>query len=52
MACQGLPWEMDYMARNVDLQGEPKALHPGALSALSVAMPYLDSHAEQQWHQP
>ncbi len=45
---KGYHGEMDYMARNVDLRVEPKALHPGALSALSVAMPYLDSHAEQQ----
>ena len=44
----GYHGEMGYMARNVDLRVEPKALHPGALSAISVAMPYLAACAEQQ----
>ena len=45
---KGYHGEMSYMARNVDLRVEPKALHPGALSAISVAMPYLAACAEQQ----
>ena len=45
---KGYHGEMDYMARNVDLRVEPEALHPGTLSVISVAMPYLDPGAEQR----
>ncbi|MBU3694199.1 MAG: tRNA epoxyqueuosine(34) reductase QueG [Rhodocyclaceae bacterium] len=33
--------EMDYLARHVDLRADPRRLVPGALSVISVRMPYL-----------
>ncbi|MGA1103979.1 MAG: tRNA epoxyqueuosine(34) reductase QueG [Pseudomonadales bacterium] len=45
---QGFHGEMGYMARHVDLRVEPARLHPGALSALSLTMPYLPAGGQDQ----
>lgn len=38
---QGFHGEMSYMNRHLDVRIEPAKLHPGALSALCLTMPYL-----------
>ena len=37
----GMHGEMDYLARHADLRADPALLVPGALSVISVRMPYL-----------
>ncbi len=37
----GMHGEMDYLARHADLRADPTLLVPGALSVISVRMPYL-----------
>ena len=41
----GLHGEMDYLARHADLRSDPSLLVPGALSVISVRMPYLPPNA-------
>lgn len=38
---QGMHGEMDYLARHAELRADPARLVPGALSVISVRMPYL-----------
>ena len=42
----GMHGEMDYMARHADLRADPSLLVPGALSVISVRMPYLPPPAD------
>ena len=38
---EGMHGEMDYLARHADLRADPSLLVPGALSVVSLRMPYL-----------
>ena len=44
---EGLHGEMDYLARHAGLRADPAQLVPGALSVISVRMPYLPPAADR-----